>query len=139
MCKHVNLYIRCTASSEAIASDDASLNNGILLAGKGQDPEPQFGQEASPRLDQEETQQPSGNIQGRYDCDRETQLVGDDAEEATQQGTHYKPSNGDLVLPFRNRLVGAVNAPDPLSILEQRLCHFYCGRRNFATHLEDDD
>lgn len=59
-----------TAKCEAITSDDACLNNGVLLLREGLNRAPQFGQEASPRLDEEEPQQASANVEGRNDPDR---------------------------------------------------------------------
>lgn len=71
-----------TAKCQTIAGDDASLDDGVLLAGEGRYPEAEAGEEAGPRLDEEETEQTSGNIQRRDDPDGEVELVGDDAKEA---------------------------------------------------------
>lgn len=95
---------RVTAESEAIASNNTSLNDGILLSGKGFGEESQFGHETRPRLHEEEPKQPSRDVQRRDDPDRQIELVGDDAEKTSQHRTHQQPSDGDLVLPFRDTL-----------------------------------
>lgn len=119
MCREMGVTAKC----EAIASNDAGLNNGVLLPGEGLNWKPKLGQEASPRLDEEEPEQPSGDVEGRDDPDRQIELVGDDAEEGPQHRAHGQPSDRDLLPPFRDAI--RFHGPDPLLILQQRLRYLH--------------
>lgn len=130
-----------TAKCEAIASDDAGLNNGVLLPGEGLKLKPKLGQEASPGLDEEEPEQPSRDVEGRDDPDRQIELVRDDAEEGPQHSAHGQPSDRDLLLPFRDTI--RFHGHDLLGLLQQRLrylhalalrAHHFCLRLLVRNH-----
>ena len=58
-----------TAESKAITSNDAGLNDGVLLWGEGVGVggEAESGEEGSPRLEEEEAEQAGGDVEGRDD------------------------------------------------------------------------
>ncbi len=69
-----------TTEGEAIAGNNTSLDDSVLLACEGSTPDATFGKNFGSRLDEEESQQTRWDVQGRNDTHCEIQLVGDDAE-----------------------------------------------------------
>lgn len=94
-----------TAKGEAVAGDDASLNNGVLLLGERLNLKSELRHQTGPRFDEEEAEQTSGDVQRRDDTYSEVQLVSDDAEQRPQQGAHGQSADRYLLLPLRYVLV----------------------------------
>lgn len=122
-----------TTESEAITSNDAGLDDSVLLPSEGADRDSQLGQEASPRLNKEEAQQTSSDVQRRDDPNGEIELVGDDTEEGAHHGAHHQPSDGDLIPPFRNPLL-RLYLPHLPGIQQQGLRYLH-RRSVFYPHL----
>ena len=78
-----------TTKSEAIAGNNAGLDDSILLPCKRLGEKSKLWQELSPCLNEEKPQQPSSNVQRRNNPNRQIELVGDDTEESPEKRTHH--------------------------------------------------
>lgn len=78
------------------------MDDSILLASERGAQEAQFGDDAGPALDEEETEKASGDVEGGDDADGEVELVGDDAEDGADEGAHDQATQGDLLRPGRD-------------------------------------
>lgn len=96
-----------TAKGDPGGSDDARLNNGVLLPRERLFQDPSLVEYLRPRLHEEEAQQPRGDVERRDDPRREVQLHHHEGEEDREDEAHYHRSERDLVLP-RGRRIGAL-------------------------------
>ena len=90
---------RHTAKSNARGSDDASLNDGVLLPGKGLFEETRLVEEFGPNLEEEETQKSGGDVEGRDDTGGEVELHHYEGEENAQNEAHHESPHRQLVPP----------------------------------------
>lgn len=70
-----------TAKGDAGGSNDASLNNGVLLPRKRLFKKPGLAEKLRPRFDEEETEQTGGDVERRDDSGGEIQLHHHESEE----------------------------------------------------------
>ena len=89
-----------TAESNAIASDNASLDDRVLLAGEGQGREAESGHEPRPSFNREEAKEAGCDIERWDDANSEVKLVGDDTKYGSQESTHNCAPQCDLLPPL---------------------------------------
>ena len=94
-----------TTSREAITSNNACLDDSVLLTGKGPTGKSKFELKSGPELDEEETKQTGGDIEGGNDAVRENELVSYDTEDNTQDGADQNAPEGDLIFPIGNEFL----------------------------------
>lgn len=88
-----------TAESDAGGGNDAGLDNGVLLPGKGLLQHPRLLEELGPRLHEEEAQQSRGHVEGWYNTGCQVQLHHNEGEENRQHEADHKGPQGQLLLP----------------------------------------
>lgn len=96
-----------TAKGDAGGSNDARLNNGVLLPREWLLENPGLVEYLRPRLHEEEAEQPRGDVERGDDPRREVQLHHHEGEENREDEAHDHRSERELVLP-RWRSVGAL-------------------------------
>lgn len=74
----------CTGESDARSSDNACLNNSILLPSEGLLQQPTLTQKGGPRLDKKEPQQPRRHVQRGYNPGSQVEFHDNEREQDSQ-------------------------------------------------------
>nr|GLL31877.1 uncharacterized protein LOC21412289 [Ipomoea trifida] len=105
--------LKSTATCDAGGSNDAGLNNGVLLPGERLHDEPHPVESGGPELDHTEREQSGGDVERRNHAGGEIELTDDEVEHQTQHEASHHGSHRQLLLPRRNLRV-------PENILRRR-------------------
>nr|GLL31876.1 uncharacterized protein LOC21412289 [Ipomoea trifida] len=108
-----------TAKRDAGGSNDAGLNNGVLLPSERLDDEPHPVESGGPELDHTEREQSGGDVERRNHAGGEIELTDDEVEHHTQHEASHHGSHRQLLLPRRNLRV-------PEDILRRRQLLVLC-------------
>ena len=92
--------MKITSDGDAIASDNASLDDGVLLACEGWGREAEPGHDPRPSFNREEAKEAGCNIERWDDANSEVKLVGDDTKYGSQESTHNYAPHCDLFPPL---------------------------------------
>ena len=88
-----------TTKGDSGGGDNAGLDNSVFLSGEGQPQEARLAQELGPSLDEEEAQETSRDIKGRYNTCGEVEFHHYEAEQYAQHKAHHKGSHCQLLPP----------------------------------------
>ena len=96
---------RHTAEGDVVGGDDAGLDDGVLLAREGLPEKPHPLDGGGPEADEEEAEEPRGDVERGYDPRREVELHDDDAEHDGEEEAHHEGAHRQLLPPRRHRPV----------------------------------
>lgn len=95
-------FLFFTAEGEVVASDDAGLDDGVLLAREGPVANAELGEDNGVELDEEEAEEPRGDVERGDDAGGEAELERDDREDNAEEDADDDPSHSDLRPPRRD-------------------------------------